>query len=390
VARFIHTADWQVGKPYSRVENNDNRMLLRRARIDVIQRLAAIVKEHRAEFVLVAGDLFDSISPDKGTVSAACQAIGQLGVPVLAIPGNHDHAGPGTIWQQEFFRKEKEALAPNFKLLDQALAYEVAGVTILPCPLMRKQAAEDCTTWLRSLEPAATGNPRVALAHGSIQGFSSTADEEEGGPQPNLIDLPRLNSAAFDYLALGDWHGMKQVGEGGWAGKAWYSGTPELDRFAKGGEHDPGNVLLIELPGRGMRPVVTPIRTARLGWYEESFNLVDDSSLEHLAARLKAILEQRVGQDLLRLSLEGALGFAGHEKLQVLIQWLEARLLRLKLDNRVQAMPSESEIARLSGRAGDPLISAIAARLAEEQHQSGRLQALRELYAAIRECGGIS
>lgn len=390
MARFIHTADWQVGKPYSRGENNDNRMLLRRARIDVIQRLAAIVKEHRAEFVLVAGDLFDSISPDKGTVSAACQAIGQLGVPVLAIPGNHDHAGPGTIWQQEFFLKEKEALAPNFKLLDQARECEVAGVTILPCPLMRKQAAEDCTAWLRSLEPSATGNPRVALAHGSVQGFSSAADEEEGGPQPNLIDLPRLNPAAFDYLALGDWHGMKQVGEGGWVGKAWYSGTPELDRFAKGGEHDPGNVLLIELPGRGMRPVVTPIRTARLGWYEESFNLVDDSSLEHLEARLKELLGQRASQDLLRLTLEGTLGFAGHEKLQTLIQWLEARLLRLKLDNRVQVMPSGAEIVQLSGRPGDPLISAIAARLAAEQQQAGSLQALRELYAAVRECGGIS
>jgi DNA repair exonuclease SbcCD nuclease subunit len=46
----------------------------------------------------------------------------------------------------------------------------------------------------------------------------------------NRITLERLPSSEIDYIALGDWHGIKQVNQ-----KVWYSGTPEIDRFPKRG-----------------------------------------------------------------------------------------------------------------------------------------------------------
>ncbi len=61
----------------------------------------------------MAGDLFDSASVDKATVAATCSAIGQIDLPVLVIPGNHDHGGPGSVWEQAFFVREQAALAPN-------------------------------------------------------------------------------------------------------------------------------------------------------------------------------------------------------------------------------------------------------------------------------------
>ena len=389
--RFIHTADWQIGKPFARVADAEKRARLRQARVEAIRRIGEVVREGQVSFVLVAGDLFDSTTPDHSTVSAACQAIGAIGVPVLAIPGNHDHAGPGSIWEQDFFLREQRQLATNFRLLAQPEPVEICGAIILPCPLLRKQEPETTTSWLRSASAweDAGNRPRIVLAHGSVQGFASVSDDEESGDQPNFIDLQQLDSASVDYIALGDWHGTKQVGE-----KAWYSGTPELDRFVKGGDHNPGNVLLVEIPGRGQMPTAAAIRTARLGWHDETFSLVDDSSLTHLEAQLAGILGQRTQEDLLRLTLEGALGFAGDKRLHEMIESLEARLLRLKFDNKVQVLPSESEIAQLTGRSGDPLISAIAARLMDEQQQpeapaGTARRALRELYVAVGQCGGI-
>jgi hypothetical protein len=57
---FLHTADWQLGKPYEYVEDPDKRILLQQERFHVIERMAALVSDHRAEFVVVAGDLFDT------------------------------------------------------------------------------------------------------------------------------------------------------------------------------------------------------------------------------------------------------------------------------------------------------------------------------------------
>jgi len=93
---FIHTADWQLGRPYASVEDSSKQIRLQQERIDCLARITALVKETNASFVLVAGDLLDSPSPTKATVSAACSALGKMGVPVIAIPGNHDHGGVGS------------------------------------------------------------------------------------------------------------------------------------------------------------------------------------------------------------------------------------------------------------------------------------------------------
>ena len=68
-------------------------------------------------------------------LSAARAAISELEVPVYAIPGNHDHGGPGCIWEQDFFKQEQKQLAPNFRILLEAkpVVLEEAVFT-LPTP----------------------------------------------------------------------------------------------------------------------------------------------------------------------------------------------------------------------------------------------------------------
>ena len=75
---FLHTADWQLGKPFAGVADVQKRSLLQNERFAVIKRIGNQAKKHRAEFILIAGDLFDSPSATKATVSAACSAIGEL------------------------------------------------------------------------------------------------------------------------------------------------------------------------------------------------------------------------------------------------------------------------------------------------------------------------
>jgi DNA repair exonuclease SbcCD nuclease subunit len=381
---FVHTADWQLGKPFAGVGDFQKRALLQRERLAAIKRLGDLARERRAEFVLVAGDLFDSASATKNTVAEACGAIGEVDRPVYAIPGNHDHGGPGSLWEQEFFRREQKQLAPNLHVLLKAEPLELDHAVLFPCPLLRRHEASDPTRWLRDLDGLERfgAKPRIVVAHGSVLSFGGTFDEEESDRGvPNLIDLHRIPDISYDYIALGDWHGAKQVGD-----KAWYSGTPELDRFVKGGEHDPGNILLVEA-GRRLPPKVESLRTRHIGWHELAFSFADDAGVGVLETRVGELIGNRVNGDLLRLQLKGSLGIAAYSRLEQLIDSWTARLIRVRLDNQTTVSPSPEEIEVLTRRAEDPLISRVAARLVEQAAGSGERAAiariaLRELHAA--------
>jgi DNA repair exonuclease SbcCD nuclease subunit len=388
--KFVHTADWQIGKPFAGISDSHKRSLVQQERIEAIKRIGGVVKESGAAFVVVAGDLFDSTSADNATVSSACSAIGHLGVPVVVIPGNHDHGGPGSVWVQDFFTRERESLAPNLRVLLDNEPVELDEAVLFPCPLLRRAESTDGTTWLRdaqALQSSSPGKPRIVLAHGSTQDFSGAQDDEDelSGLAANLLDLDRLPMDDVDYIALGDWHGTKQVGP-----KAWYSGTPENDRFQKGEANQPGHILIVEAQ-RGEPPKVDLVVTARLNWSELTFDFADDAGVDLFAAQIEETIGKRANEDLLKSSLTGSLGIEASNRLEQLIESLEARLLRLKIENRTVIAPSEEEIDALTERAEDPLVSNVASRLVEmtrsgdEQSAATAAIALRELHAACRQ-----
>ena len=389
--KFVHTADWQLGKPFARIGDPRKRSLVQQARIDVIARIGRIAEESGAECILVAGDLFDSTSVDNATVSATCSAIGQIGLPVIAIPGNHDHGGPGSVWEQAFFRREQAALAPNLSLLREPAPFETDAAVILPCPLLHRAVLTDPTGWLRAeqtYEALPRGKPRIVLAHGSTQSFlGESDDDEETGRRANLIDLSRLPEAEIDYIALGDWHGTKQI-----TPKAWYAGTPEPDRFPRGADYESGKLLLVDVR-RGGRPEVIRTQCGGLTWSELSHDFSDDSALDQLAARLDALMGQRADSDLLRLRLTGSLGIEAATRLEQMLESLDARVLRLKLVDQTLVAPTDQEIEALTRSGSDPLIANVALRLValsagEDEDANIARIALRELHATwTREAG---
>lgn len=382
--KFIHTADWQLGKPYANVGEVDKRSRLQHERVAVIERIGVAAREHGARFVLVAGDLFDSPTATKSTVSAACHAIRALDLPVYAIPGNHDHGAPGSLWTQEFFIRECSALAPNFRALLKPEPVELDDVILLPCPLLRRHDARDPTEWLRSISELGGrfgGRPRVVIAHGSVQNFASAGDDDDVGDAANQIDLERLPPSEIDYVALGDWHGMKPVGQ-----KAWYSGTPEIDRFPKGEDNRPGFVLAVTA-SRNEVPHVESVPTAKIGWYRETQAFADDASIAPFEERLNALLGAEVGQAVLQLELYGSLGIDAMTRLEHSIEAWIARLLHVRIENRVVVAPTPAEIEAMTIRTSDPLIASVATKLVAMCEQAGepgevaRL-ALRRLHAA--------
>lgn len=388
--KFIHTADWQIGKPFARIEDNGKRFLVQNQRIKTIENIARVVEQTDASFVLVAGDLFDSNTADKPTVSAACSAIGKIKVPVIAIPGNHDHAGPGSVWQQEYFLQEKAQLAPNLTVLLNYEPFEIDDAVIFPCPLLRRHESQDCTSWLRDDQvfKGFQDKTRLVLAHGSVHGFTSEMDDGEDSAESNRISIDNLPMSEIDYFALGDWHGCKKVSE-----KIWYSGTPELDRFPRSERHNPGNILVVEA-FRNQEPVVEMLKSFVLRWSSLTYHFSKDDDLDYFQNDLDQTIESRTNEDLLRLSLSGSLGIEAYSKLVNILDTLEARLLRLKLDNKTMIAPTDGEIELLTQRSDDPVLSMVADQLVSRMKNETEpdpviAAALRELHGAVSQRGAV-
>lgn len=354
---FIHTADWQLGKPFAGIRDAAKRTLVQQERIEAIRRIRQAVVARQASFVVVAGDLFDSPTPTKTVVAHALGVIGEIPVPVYAIPGNHDHGGHGCLWEQPFFVSEHRTRAPNLHVLLDRAPVERDNAVILPCPLLQRQATTDPTAWIRGLDLAAFGDrPRIVLAHGSTGTFGSQADGEDVAGPANVVALDSLPLDEIDYVALGDWHGFRQAGP-----KAWYSGTHETDRFPKAGQL-PGQVACVTV-SRGGMPVVEPIPTGRLAWVETALDVGDDAPTrveETLAAATRGAGFDRC---LVDLAVGGRVSLAARRELDRVVESWAHRLLRLDVRDSVTLVPSADEIHELVARADDPIISRVAEAL---------------------------
>jgi DNA repair exonuclease SbcCD nuclease subunit len=360
--RIIHTADWQIGKPYGTVGNEQKRFRLQQERLAAIGRIRDVVRLQDARLVLVAGDLFDSPTPATDAVLEVLELIGEMEVPVLVIPGNHDHGAPGTVWHRDDFQRHQRQLAPNLQLLLERQPLVLEQAVVLPCPLLRNQDSSDPTQWLRALDWSAlpTDRPRIVLAHGGVHGFGGRdyeGDEEAQAGANNLIDLAALPAEQIDYIALGDWHNLKQV-----SARTWYPGTPEPDRFDQGDDNQRGQVLLVELQ-RGSTPEVKPQPTGRIRWHNLKVRFSGDGDLDRFERQLEELTAGRVARDLLRLEVSGSLSLAGHRRYQQLIDDLQNRLLRLRIKGECQQAPEAAELEQLTARSEDPLIAQVAQQL---------------------------
>jgi len=389
---FLHSADWQIGKPYARVQDPDKRARLRQARIDVISRIGALIPACKASFVLVAGDLFDSPTPSNSDVSAVCQAIGKLEIPVLVIPGNHDHGAPGSVWHSPFFMAEQQRRAANLRVLLDRQPIELDAAVVLPCPLLRRSDSTDPTAWVRQLnwDQLPTAKPRILLAHGSVHGFAAAdldADDDNPSSANNRLQLDAGLLEQIDYIALGDWHGLKQINP-----RTWYSGTPEPDRFPRTIDYQGGQVLAVTVE-RGGSVNVVPHPTAGLHWQQLAVALFCPEDLEQLEQQLEPLLTAEPGQQLLLLEQRGSLSLEAHQRYEQLLERLEAQLLRLKRRGVIELSPDPAELEHLLQRAEDPLIARVASGLqadlersatAEDPGQRRLLQvALAELHRAV-------
>lgn len=235
--RFIHTADWQLGMTRHFL-NDEAQPRYSAARRDAVAGLGALVVETGAEFVVVAGDVFEHNQLAPQVVAQALEAMRSIGVPVYLLPGNHDPLDAGSVYTSPLFLAQRPN---NVVVIDREAPYDIRpGVQIVGAPWRSKKPTIDLLgSAVESL--VADGTVRIVLGHGGVDIF------EPDREKPSQIRLATVESAlangAAHYVALGDKHSRMQVGS---TGRVWYSGSPEVTNYDHV-EPDSGHVLIVDV-----------------------------------------------------------------------------------------------------------------------------------------------
>jgi DNA repair exonuclease SbcCD nuclease subunit len=338
--RFLHTADWQLGRPFTRF-GGEKAGQLQLARMDIIPSLAALARREGAADILVAGDVWDQLEPSDEVLRKTIDRLGeQRDLRWWLLPGNHDHLREEGLWQ----RLGRMGVPPNVELLlDEEPRRLADGVTLLPAPLKGRRAGRDLTAGFdgRGREGAVIG-----IAHGATASFGRADDA-------GVIDPDRAEKAGLAYLALGDWHATKKAGP-----RAFYAGTPEADDFRT---TDQGNALIVDLD-QADEPSVH--RITRYVWTEAHAELTPNEQPDEMLERLFPS-GQRLDETLMRLTLEGSTKIGVRASIDAALKTAGERLFAFDLRaGGLGLLPGEEDLEALLG---DGVLGRVARKLAAMQ-----------------------
>jgi DNA repair exonuclease SbcCD nuclease subunit len=371
--KFLHTADWQIGRLYvfeGDGDGHDPAATLARARYDAVAAIADLAKSEQVDAVLVAGDVFDKQALSDGSLRRLVNALAGFSGRWVLLPGNHDAALAESVWSR---LQRLDVLPANVELAlePRLFDYANAGFAVLAAPLTQRQTHADLTAWFDAAQTPA-GLLRIGLAHGCVAGILPDAADSA-----NPIAADRATTARLDFLALGDWHGTRQVD-----GRTWYSGTPEQDRFK---DNDSGNVLIVEIDAPGAVPRVTPRRVGRYRWQQRRVEIHGAADVERLRQDLLGLGES----DVVRMDVAGLADFATSEQLRIAIEEARARVHVLEAD--VSALRLEPTAADLAGMKVDGALADVVEELRAGQAQPDQAQvasaALKLLFDLMRREG---
>ncbi|MGV0853383.1 metallophosphoesterase family protein [Mycolicibacterium phlei] len=350
--RFVHTADWQLGMTRYFL-NGEAQPRYSAARREAVVTLGAVAAEAGAEFVVVAGDVFEHNQLAPREVSQSLEAMRGVGLPVYLLPGNHDPLDASSVYRSALFTSECPA---NVTVLDRAGVYEVRpGLELVAAPWTSKNPTSDPVAGVLEDLPA-DGTARIVVGHGGVDIFVPDKD------RPSLIRLAALEAAiargAVHYVALGDKHSRMQVGS---TGRIWYSGSPEVTNYDDI-EADPGHVLVVEVdeadPAHPVR--VEPKRVGR--WRFVTLRRAVDTNRD--IADLDINLDQLPDKErtVVRMVLTGSLTVTDKATLDACLD----RYARLFAALRVDEKQSEIAVLPADGEFDDLGIGGFAAAAVDE------------------------
>jgi DNA repair exonuclease SbcCD nuclease subunit len=338
--RFIHTGDWQLGMTRHFL-NGDAQPRYSAARRGAVCALGALAAETGAEFVAVAGDVFEHNQLAPRVVSQSLEAMRSIGIPIYLLPGNHDPLDASSVYTSALFTAERP---DNVTVLDRSGVHDVRpGLQIVAAPWRSKAPTADLVADVLD-GVAADGVTRILVAHGGVDALDPDSAD------PSVIRLKRVHDAlasgALHYVALGDKHSRTRVGD---TGRIWYSGSPEVTNY-EDVEHDPGHVLVVDIDEDDPARAVT-VTAHRVGlWRFVTLRRSVDSGRDVTDLDINLDLLPDKDRTVVRLALTGSLSVTDRAALDACLDRYSRVFASLRIWERrsdIAVVPEDGEFADL-------------------------------------------
>lgn len=352
---FLHTADLHLGLRLTRFDKTVADRL-REARFTALDNLLKEARQRRVDFLLIAGDLFDDIEVDLKTARTPFDMLEAAAAPVFVLPGNHDPLQAGSVWDRAPWNEQ----GTRVRLLRDAEPVEaVPGVTLLPCPVLRRTSLDDPTAWIAN-SPRQGSDIRIGVGHGSLK------YRDDLPPDDHPIAYHAASDLDLDYLALGHWHCPSRWKDRGGVERTAYPGVHEPMGFLgskesrtgwvpySGGSRAEffdagrGEVLHVRLSGPKEAPALEPVAVQHYSWHEESYTLASGDDLGRLIENVAT--REAVERRLLRLRLTGVVDAETMLRLDRLRDILGHRYFFGELDESgLHVQPTADEMREAAG-----------------------------------------
>lgn len=254
--RFLHTADWHLGKTLKGQSLLDDQQF-------ILNEIFKIIDETNPDALLIAGDIYDRAVPPADAVDLFDETLNKLAeknLPTLIIAGNHDSAtrlnfGSNLFAKQKIFIAAKIADEPaQIVLEDKFGEVYFSLIPYFEPGEFRDKFFDDDSERLTSndankfyvdlaRQKIPAGKRSVALAHVFLTGGVESESERKFVGGAENVDAQIF--AGYNYVALGHLHSQQKIS----AENIRYAGSPLKYSFD---EHNhKKSVTLVELDAAG-------------------------------------------------------------------------------------------------------------------------------------------
>ena len=315
---ILATSDLHLGMKFAGLP--DAQAVLTEARFACLERIVALANERHADLLLVAGDLFHSVTVAKQDVRRAAQSLRAFeGRLAAVLPGNHDHLSPG---QDSLWPVFRDSCGDRVLVLDEPRACPLAhydlDACLYPGPCRLKHSPSNAVGWVKASGRHAGARHHLGVAHGSLAGVSPDF-EQSYYPMREA----ELSDAGLDLWVIGHTH-LRYPERPGRASRVFIPGTPEPDGYDCA---HAGGAWLLRLGGDGVG--AEPLGTGAHRFVHEELASVSESDLAALAARHAG---PEAAREVLKVRLSGRLAREERGRLSETEQDIRGRVLHLEWD----------------------------------------------------------
>lgn len=284
MVKFLHTADWHIGRKLQGKDLLEDQQY-------VMNNLIRKIDETKPDFLIIAGDLYDRSVPSKEATTLLQELLVKINIecniPIFAISGNHDsreRLAIGEAW----FSKHKFYLHTRLNQAFDKITIEDTDIYLLPYfePFEAREYFEDATLITHNsaikrvideiYKNIDMSKTNILVAHTFVSGGLETDSERE-------ISVGTVENVAveifekFDYVALGHLHNPNAIKEE----RIKYSGSPMAYSFSEATQT------------KGMRLV----ELTKEIYTEEFISLEQKRKLHNISARYEEVLTKEFQQN---------------------------------------------------------------------------------------------